>query len=122
MCRGTDGLAPEEVCEGLANASADDAGNASIAGRCAKAPCGGVRHEQRFHLALQLAIVAAGRAQERPAIVAGPFQGVLKHQLDAIPPRGVVDHRSSYRGAGALSQLQKSRLRPELEARSLMKP
>ena len=58
-----------------------------------KAPRRGVRHEQRFHLALQFAIVAAGSAEEQPALVRRPFQGVLKHLLDAIPPSGVVDHR-----------------------------
>ena len=58
-----------------------------------KAPRGHVCHEQRFHLALQFAIVTAGSADEHPALVRTPFQGVLKHLLDAIPPPDVVVHR-----------------------------
>jgi hypothetical protein len=51
-----------------------------------------VRDEQRFHLATQLAIVAAGTAEEQPALCCGLLKGVLEHLLDAMPPHSVVDH------------------------------
>jgi hypothetical protein len=62
-----------------------------------KAPGGGVRPEQRFHLTPQLAIFAAGTADEPLALLDRPFEGVLQYLLDAIPPPGLVDHLTSYR-------------------------
>jgi len=51
-----------------------------------------VRPEQRFDLALQFGIIAAGTSEEPPAVICRSFEGVLKQLLDAIPPLRLVDH------------------------------
>ena len=103
MCRGT-GDRPRKEYRGIGERVGGRRRQRLDRGALRKAPRGGVRHEQRFHFALQLAIVAAGSAEERPALGCGPFQGVLKHLLDAIPPRGRRRSSTSYRAAQAVRQ------------------